>query len=69
MSEDSAGDVRLVGCIVAMQNLLEVCGDCLRHNHHPTGPVAVALAGALNATESALRTLQREQPGLFRKGD
>jgi len=26
------------------------------------------LAGALNATESALKTLQREQPDLFRKG-
>lgn len=69
MSEDSAGDVRLVGCIVAMQNLLEVGADYMRNNHRLTGPVAVALAGALNATESALRTLQREQPGLFRKGD
>ncbi len=67
MSADSAADVRLIGCVVALNNLLEVGADYMRHAR-TTGPEAVALAGALNATESALKTLQREQPDLFRKG-
>lgn len=67
MSKDSAPDPRLIGCVVALTNVLEVGRDYMRHAR-TTGPEAVALAGALNGAESALKTLQREQPNLFRKG-